>query len=68
MKPHDATPERCAVCGKTMRLGRTVAAPAKGERYEFWECVACGHTHVRATASVPEKKEPARSTGSSQSK
>jgi hypothetical protein len=44
----------CKVCGKTMRLTRTVAAPARNECYEFWECVACGHTHLRATSMVPK--------------
>ena len=51
MKPRDdATKAQrvvCAVCGKAMRLTRTVSAPALGRGYEFryWECT-CGNVKV----------------------
>jgi transcription elongation factor Elf1 len=51
MKPRQPTPTRvaCEVCGKSMKLARTTPVPARSELYEFWNCEACGHTHLRAT-------------------
>jgi DNA-directed RNA polymerase subunit RPC12/RpoP len=46
--PPNPQPLKCAVCGKKMTLSRTVAAPAKRQRYEFWQCEGCGHTHISA--------------------
>ncbi len=36
----------CEVCGKTMRLARTVPVMATGDEFQIWECVACGHTKL----------------------
>ena len=41
---------KCEVCGQPMRLTRTMPVASRHECYEFWECVACGHTHLRATS------------------
>ena len=41
---------RCEVCGQPMRLTRTTPVSSRDECYEFWECVACRHTQLRATS------------------
>ena len=40
---------KCEVCSQQMRLTRTTPVFSRNECYEFWECVACRHTHLRAT-------------------
>jgi hypothetical protein len=42
------TPFRCEICGQAMRLTRITPVASQRECYEFWKCVACGHTHLRA--------------------
>jgi hypothetical protein len=46
--PHKLTHVWCEVCGNAMRLTRTTPVASRRECYEFWACVACGHTHLRA--------------------
>ena len=56
MKPREPVTSKriaCEVCRKTMRLARAVPVHATGEEYEIWECVACGHTLLRAIPTEP---------------
>jgi hypothetical protein len=48
----------CEVCHDMMRLNRISPVSARGECYEFWQCVACGHTHVRANYNKLPEPEP----------
>src|SRR5436190_23217316 len=49
MKPGETKkPVRCEICGQAMRLTRITPVASQRECYEFWQCIACGHTHLRA--------------------
>ena len=53
-EPRNPARVKCERCGSSMRLTRTTPVSARGECYEFWECAACGHTHLRATRLGPK--------------
>jgi uncharacterized protein with PIN domain len=57
-EPTKPTLVRCEVCGNAMRLTRTTPVVSQRECYEFWQCVACGHIHLRAVQLQQSKARP----------